>query len=417
MENKFAVKKTIPKYSFLFEKTVTDFTKNNRLFSQNICCAVSGGLDSVVLAHIASKMSKQSFFQNLSFLHINHQTRKETHTEKELVKKLAKSLGAKFISRKISGLKLDDPSFEEKARTARQKIYQSIDATIWCAHHLDDSFEWSLKQQFSSSSYKGFEGIPVKTPIVSRPFLCVTKEQIKKYAKQNHIEWMEDVSNSDDEFERAYIRKHLIPKIKKRYPQYLKHYARRSQAALETLANTYEIAGSKSHHFLLETGSSLNKKALRYAIKKLSNTERGKTELQIQKIDEMVNNGRMGPMSFSGGVEVFNLSHHLILTNKNYIHELKRQKFNLEPQRLYDYQSYQLVFEQLLKTDFIMTCWAAVPIDHEISEYRGGHPLLPLELRRECQIHGLKLISGWKLLRHLRSFPNKKHMIALVGLG
>lgn len=352
--------------------------------------------------------------KKLSLLHIDHGTRPQIKDERKLVKTLAKSIGAEFISEKIKALKLSDPSFEEKARKKRQEIYQNIPAQIWCAHHLDDSFEWGLKTSFSSSAYQSYRGIPVKSPLVARPFLTVTKEQIIKYARQNKLKWLNDSSNEDIDFERAYIRKKIIPAIKKRYPQYLKHYARQSQAALESEGKTYELAGSQTHHFLLEPESKLDKKSMRFAIKRLSRTHRGSIELQVQKIQEMLGSAKMGPMSFSGGVEVYNLSHHLIVVNRQWTNNLKTMSFKLMSQS-YDYKSYKMVFEQLLKTDSILACWAAVArSENNIDEYKGGHPLLPLSLRAECQLKDLKVVSAWKLLRHLRSNPSKQYNIAII---
>ena len=408
------VKKITPKYSFIFEKTVSDFARDNRLYSEHICCAVSGGVDSVALAFLASRFLKKGMIKKLSILHIDHGTRPQIKEEKQLVKSLAKTMGAEFISKKLKGLKLNDPSFEDKARKMRQEVYKSIPGVVWCAHHLDDSFEWSLKTSFSSSAYQAFRGIPVRSPLVLRPFLTVTKEQIKKYAKQNQLKWLNDSSNEDIDFERAYIRKKIIPAIKKRYPQYLKHYARQSQAALESEGKTYELAGSQTHHFLLEPESKLDKKSMRFAIKRLSKTNRGKIELQIQKIQDMLSSAKMGPMSFSGGVEVYNLSHHLIVVNKQWTNNLKTMSFQLMTQS-YDYKSYKMVFEQLLKTDSILACWAAISrSESRIDEYKGGHPLLPLSLRAECQLKDMKLVSAWKLLRHLRSNPSKQYNIAII---
>ena len=54
-------------------------------------------------------------------------------------------------------------------------------------------------------------GIREKMGILRRPFLDISKEKIKVYAKQNNIAWIEDPTNSNISIRRNKIRNLQLP--------------------------------------------------------------------------------------------------------------------------------------------------------------------------------------------------------------
>ena len=57
---------------------------------------------------------------------------------------------------------------------------------------------------------------------MGRPLLKLTRASLTEYLSQRECSWVEDQSNSDQSFDRNYIRSRILPAIAKRWPNYLK---------------------------------------------------------------------------------------------------------------------------------------------------------------------------------------------------
>tara|TARA_B100000214_G_C23443295_1_gene390269 strand:- start:257 stop:499 length:243 start_codon:yes stop_codon:yes gene_type:complete len=57
-------------------------------------------------------------------------------------------------------------------------------------------------------------------PKIIRPWLQIKRELILDYARQNKITWVEDDSNHDESLDRNYLRRQILPKVHKKYPDY-----------------------------------------------------------------------------------------------------------------------------------------------------------------------------------------------------
>ena len=74
---------------------------------------------------------------------------------------------------------------------------------------------------------KGLCGIPVirktgKRQII-RPFLCLTREQIKKYLRQYNLKNVEDETNQEDIYLRNWLRLKIIPLFLEKQPLLKQH--------------------------------------------------------------------------------------------------------------------------------------------------------------------------------------------------
>lgn len=110
-------------------------------------------------------------------------------------------------------LSISESDFEQKARQKRSNHYFDFlnkNYWIYTVHHLDDSFELSLMQSFKQSSIKSTLGIPVFNRGIARPLLCVSKMQLKRFARAIGLNWLEDESNLNDHFEGNYTRQKII---------------------------------------------------------------------------------------------------------------------------------------------------------------------------------------------------------------
>jgi tRNA(Ile)-lysidine synthase len=307
------------------ENTVKDFIDKYDLVQGNkVIVAVSGGVDSQCLAYILQRCG-----YSIEVLYINHGTRISQNTEQKLVKKTAEHLGVNCTTFKIK--KLDQDDFENNARIERQKIYEYMSQgrnLVALGHHIDDSFEWSLMQKSKSSNLSASIGIPVKNKFIIRPFMCLTKSQIRRYANLCGIKSLEDPTNSENRFERNYYRNKVIPLIAKRNPQYLKHYVNQQRELVDLLGLGLKKSDAK-FNIDVKTDSvfiysfkqqvdldSIDRLVVR-GVKNLSNLNRGTLYLQIKKIKQAIQNNKFGPLLLSDGIHAFISTNSILLTKSH----------------------------------------------------------------------------------------------------
>ncbi len=291
-----------------FANWVEKFAYKHNLFNpgKTLLVAVSGGLDSIVLTDCLARIhQKNAIGRELGLLHINHQTRsKEEHkADLEVVIELADKYNLEFHFETVK----TKTSQEHVLREARESIYKRyaarFNAQITTAHHLDDSFEWSLMQSFKTSNPHKTLGIPIKRTPVIRPFLCVSKDQIEKYASKEKLSYQEDKTNQDLSYERNFVRHEIIPKIKKRFPKYLKHYVNQKTELIQKTEKTLVEKVEDSIILKVEKDIESYKPEIRRVIHSLSKKKRGSIAGQLDKLVQAYRNSKKGPVSFSGGVQ------------------------------------------------------------------------------------------------------------------
>jgi tRNA(Ile)-lysidine synthase len=334
------------------EKHVWGFILKENLFPDkkepfSMILAISGGLDSMVLLHLMAKFYPSA---SLQVVHINHLTRpSENDKEANLVQDACHRLGINCHLFNFDGadrMKAEKKNFEMRAREFRYSCFAKIaskpqfsHAYICTAHHLDDSFEWSLMHMMKSSSLKPSLGIPLKRQNIRRPLLCVSRAQLKRYAHKNKIPYAHDSSNDCSDPERNFIRNEIVPKLRSRFPSYLKHYAFRSNS-LWQLLNLKEKALVSSE--VLENGgilltisgsNQLKESDILPFILRLSQAKRGKIVDQLRRFILAIQNFTknkalrrgpyLGPMTFSGGVLAYATAKKILL-----VHEDQNDVFN-----------------------------------------------------------------------------------------
>jgi tRNA(Ile)-lysidine synthase len=301
-------------YRSLFLKHIWRFLQSvarAHELSGNHVVAVSAGLDSMSLLWVALELHKQGKLGPVRAIFVNHQTRSGQREDRMLVQKFCEELGVSFQELKVSGLNGQDSNFEAKARQARKKLCADnlgMNELLWVGHHLDDSFEWNFMQRHRSSNPKSTVGIPVRNGKVVRPFLCVTRDQIKHLSRFEGIPFREDPTNLDLHHDRNYVRHAIMPLIRKRYPKYLKFYAQISNFSAMMLKISLLKRAGTSRLYVFEEGALLVGKQfsdtqIQELIHNYSNTDRGEIVTTIHRMQKAIDNGKKGPFQFSGGVE------------------------------------------------------------------------------------------------------------------
>ena len=216
---------------------------------KRLLLAVSGGLDSICLAHYFIENRELLGIEWLGIAHVHHGLREKTaDRDAAFVEAFAKSHGVPFFLRKLDGeaLKNTDGSLEENAREARYKALAEIaldpstslrsaqddkKGAIVTAHHAGDQAETMYMRLRRGTTLAGLRGIQkirknyiseFRTPnselTIFRPFLNITRAELLAYARENKLKWCEDESNSDVKFARNKVRHELLPKLERENP-------------------------------------------------------------------------------------------------------------------------------------------------------------------------------------------------------
>ena len=187
--------------------------------------AVSGGVDSVVLAHLC-----RSLELDFCMAHVNFGLRgADSDADAAFVADLAAAWDVKYYSTGFDTAalkKLRKGSTQEVARDLRYAWFaELIDSEeynyVLTAHHADDDLETFLLNLSRGAGLKGLTGIPSRRDFIRRPLLFVSKAEILEYAEKEGISWREDASNETDSYQRNSIRHQVIPNLKELAPEIL----------------------------------------------------------------------------------------------------------------------------------------------------------------------------------------------------
>ncbi len=242
-----------------------DLTQNIRRHGfKRLLLAVSGGLDSICLAHYFIANRDALGIEWLGIAHVHHGLREGTaDRDAAFVEAFAKAHNVPFFLKHLDGdaLKETEGSLEENARDARYKALIEIaldpsaspqddtsnsefqirnsEFAIVTAHHAGDQAETMYMRLRRGTTLAGLQGIQeiraytsptphstlhislstLHTPhFIYRPLLNVTREELLAYAREKNLTWCEDESNADVKFARNKVRRELLPLLERECP-------------------------------------------------------------------------------------------------------------------------------------------------------------------------------------------------------
>ncbi len=178
--------------------------------------AISGGIDSMVLLDL---FQKNNDLLNFSVAHINHNYHSESKAMEDNVKVECKKKQFRLIVKSLESTKITS-NIESQLRKLRynklEEIRSEINADyIVTAHHADDQVETILMKILNSSGLDGLQGVRKINQNIIRPLYNISKKEIIDYAAQKRLRFVNDPTNLDTIFTRNFLRKNVIPELKK----------------------------------------------------------------------------------------------------------------------------------------------------------------------------------------------------------
>ncbi|WP_158211904.1 tRNA lysidine(34) synthetase TilS [Robiginitalea sediminis] len=216
-------------------------TQFPELLEAHFLLACSGGLDSVVLAHLCHSLG-------LSFdlAHCNFSLRgTDSDQDANFVSELANELGIKCFLKTFNTEEYASKykaSIQESARALRYRWFHELldegkGAYLVTAHHADDDLETFLINLSRVTGLEGLCGIPRRNGPILRPLLPFSREALEAYAKDHAIRWREDRSNAGLDYLRNRFRHLAVPGLKQADPDFLSQFSK----SLEFLRGNREM--------------------------------------------------------------------------------------------------------------------------------------------------------------------------------
>jgi len=194
------------------------------LKDKKLLLAISGGIDSMVLAHQLKALG-----YDIYLAHCNFGLRgKESDGDEQFVRNYAADNNIKIYVTHFDTIALANDAKVSIQIAARQLRYAWFDELLTkhnldfliTAHHLDDSAETFLINFTRGTGLEGLTGIPQQNGKIVRPLLPFSRNEIEAYANENNIQWREDSSNSSDKYLRNKLRHHVVPLLKELNPSF-----------------------------------------------------------------------------------------------------------------------------------------------------------------------------------------------------
>lgn len=206
-----------------------------------VLLALSGGLDSMVLLHVLAYLRERAGFQ-LTVAHVHHGLLSQADEWAQFCQTQAEALQVNF---QLCRVQLTDPhrNIEQQARTLRYQALAALltpETVLMTAHHADDQLETVLLALKRGSGLPGLAAIAAQKTIAGtslvRPLLAFSRTELEQYALAHQLAFVTDPSNQDDCFDRNFLRQHILPLLRQRFPAISQTTARSCQLLQQSLA-------------------------------------------------------------------------------------------------------------------------------------------------------------------------------------
>lgn len=211
--------------------TATLFYTELKKYSQSIgslpvLLGVSGGVDSMVLMHLAHNFGVSAIVAHVNY----HMRQPDSDLDARLVESEARKYGFKVHVANASPEMLKSGNFQDNAREFRHTFFQKVAAKEHCSaillgHHREDQIETIMQKWFRGAGLHALSGMSVydSESAIMRPLLNISKTEIHQYATENNISFREDSSNRSNNYARNWLRNTFFNKLERFFPGWQKN--------------------------------------------------------------------------------------------------------------------------------------------------------------------------------------------------
>jgi len=213
--------------------------------------ALSGGADSTaLLVGCAEKWPGQ-----VRAIHIHHGLQAAADDFERHCQDLCAQLNVPLAVKRVKARHAPGESPEDAARKARYAAFGAVANEEWAqiairdiaiAQHADDQVETMLLALSRGAGLPGLAAMPARWErdgiTYHRPLLAVPGAQLRAWLVERGVPWVEDPTNTNEQFTRNRIRARLLPALAEAFPQFRDTFARSARHAAQAQLLLVEMA-------------------------------------------------------------------------------------------------------------------------------------------------------------------------------
>ncbi|ANF56947.1 tRNA lysidine(34) synthetase TilS [Halotalea alkalilenta] len=197
--------------------------------SAKLWLALSGGLDSVCLLHLAIEAHARRRLAgepvpSLHVIHVNHQLQEDAQRFEHFCRELCAALEVPLEVRSVDCLD-HRMGPEAAAREARYRCFCAVldeGDRLWLAHHRNDQAETFLLRALRGAGVSGLGGMPAARRLgrgwLERPLLGIGRDRLERLAGDRGWCWVEDTTNLELRYARNRLRHTVVPALETGWP-------------------------------------------------------------------------------------------------------------------------------------------------------------------------------------------------------
>jgi tRNA(Ile)-lysidine synthase len=193
--------------------------------STRVVVALSGGGDSVALAHLLRALQDAGDLFVAGVAHFNHQLRADAHHDEAFSRSLADQLGWPCLVERedvARRARRERFSIEHAARNARHEFFARACAhfsgdVIALGHTRDDQAETFLLRLIRGAGPRGLSGMHPRSGRVIRPLLDCRRSELRAFLVERGLPFVDDSTNKDVAIPRNRVRAELVPLLEDRF--------------------------------------------------------------------------------------------------------------------------------------------------------------------------------------------------------
>lgn len=213
-----------------------------------LCCALSGGVDSIVLLQMLHEVQPTFGFE-LCAVHVHHHLSPRADEWAAFCAACCARLEIPCSVSHVDVPANDPEGLEAAARRARHAVLDTM-ACDWLVfgHHQDDQAETLLFRLLRGTGVRGAGAMaPLERPSAVRrgrlrPLLRLRRAEIEAWARDRGLAWVDDESNADWRFRRNALRHGVMPPIERIFPAAVPALARAAAHFREASALLDQLA-------------------------------------------------------------------------------------------------------------------------------------------------------------------------------
>ncbi|WP_047549608.1 tRNA lysidine(34) synthetase TilS [Methylotenera sp. G11] len=235
-------------------------------FKSTLLLALSGGLDSAVLLQLLAEARTKIPFE-LHAMHVHHGLSVNADSWAAFCAAQCRQLNVPLQVVHVNvasnpDYRNSEQGIEAEARQLRYNALFSYTSGgrapdfVLTAHHQDDQAETLLLQLFRGAGVKGLSSMAAADHArrLLRPLLGVSRQSLLAYALQHGMQWCDDESNDNTQYERNFVRHEVMPVLESRFKS-IKAVLARTASHMAEASELLEVLARQDAENLLADNS------------------------------------------------------------------------------------------------------------------------------------------------------------------